>query len=212
MSKAKTKAKDPDQQAVYYAERVTFVDTLYDEPMHSSELLYLAGCLFDHDWWVKHKIPVPTIEPTGAKYRSSHATTRLYRGGGSVIRLAPCDINPWVLAHEAAHVAQFHFYNPDYNSDMADHGQEFRACYLNVAEILLGRGAAEDLNSNFDRHIFSASDSIVTVPSIDRSLDSDGIGIFPRWRMREQATEFEGLRQRIAATTGTPRLNGAIAL
>lgn len=209
-----TKTKqDPDKKAVYYAEEVTFVDTLYAEPMHSSELLYLAGCLFDHDWWVQHKIPVPTIEPTSAWHRSSHATVRLNPNGGTVIRLAPNDINPWVLAHEAAHVAQFHFYNPDYCPDMKDHGREFRACYRNVAEILLGSAAAVELELNFARHIFTADqNTILTVPGLDPTLDPEGTGIFPRWRMRQQADEFEGLRQRIAATISVPRLNGAISL
>lgn len=208
------KTKDPDKQAVYYSEEVTFLDTLYAEPMHSSELLYLAGCLFDHDWWVKHKIPVPTIEPTSAKDRSSHASVGLRRNAGSVIRLAPNDINPWVLAHEAAHVAQFHFYNPGFNPDLQNHGREFRACYVAVAEILLGVEAADELSLNFARRIPlpASPDTVLTVPYPETSLDPEGTGIFPRWRARQQADEFEGLRQRIAATIGVTKINGAIAL
>lgn len=208
----KDKINDPDQQAVYHAEALTFNETLYDAPMHSSELLYLAGCLFDHDWWASHKIPVPTIEPTGAKDTSSHATVRFWRNGGSIIRLSPYDINPRVLAHEAAHIAQYHFYNPDYNPEMQGHGREFRDTYLIVAEILLGSSAAKELSSAFARHVLSTPGTISTIPTPDPSLDPDGIGIFPRWRMREQADELEGLRQRIAATIKTPRINGAIAL
>lgn len=213
-----TRHNDPDRRAVYYAESLTFTDTLFDEPIHSSEFMYLAGQLFSHDWWVSNKIPVPFFEPTNGGHTSSHATVRSTRiGGESLIRMAPCDINPRVLAHEAAHIAQFHFYNPDY-VDVPGHGREFRACYLNVAEILLGRDAARALKANFDQRLRDDQQVkrdpgwILTVPDVDRALDNEGVGLFPAWRAREQATEFEGLRQRIMATVGVPRINGAIAL
>jgi hypothetical protein len=109
-------------------------------------------------------------------------------------------------------VAQFHFYNRDFNPDLTDHGREFRACYQKVTEILLGREAAMDLGITLDLYVSDKPGTIITVPSVDPSLDPDGVGIFPRWRSRKQADELEGLRQRIAATLGAPRLNGAIAL
>lgn len=209
---------DPDRKTVYHAESLAFGDTVFDEPVHSSEFLYLAGQLFAHDWWVSNKIPIPFFEPTNGS-DSSHATVRSTRiGGESIIRMAACDINPRVLAHEAAHIAQSHFYNPDF-VDIPGHGREFRACYLNVAEILLGRDAASNLKANFDAKLVDPFEGkrgqpgwILTVPDVDRALDNEGLGLFPRWRAREQATEFEGLRQRIKASLGQPRINGAISL
>lgn len=210
-----TQHNDPDQKILYRAEADAFGDTVFEEPIHTSEFLYLAGQLFSHDWWVANKIPTPFFEPS-RDGQPSHATVRSTRvGGESIIRMATCDITPRVLAHEAAHIAQMHFYNPDY-ADTTAHGIEFRACYLNVSEILLGRDAARDLKKNFNHRFVEptrgAPGWIVTVPDVDRAVDLEGVGIFPLWRSREQAEPLEGLRQRINASLGQPRINGAISL
>lgn len=219
------RTKDPDQQAVYYAEEVAFGGTLFGEPLHSDDLFTLADELFHTGWWDRLNIPVPRIEPTNGNHTSSHAECLFNIKGGSVIRLAPNQINPWTLAHEAAHVAQFYFY-PTYRvPNLEGHGREFRACYLNVAETLLGREAAAELRTNFDRRIPVRPEHqpgqpgwILTVPrlkpELDRPEDATGEGIFPLWRHRQMAKKITTIADRLAAANppGVHRLNGAIAL
>jgi hypothetical protein len=211
-----TKTLDPDQQAVYYAERTVFEGTLYDEPLHTDDLMGIANRLFATDWWQRPCIPSPIIEPTSSSDRNSYAS---YVRGANIdpyIRLAPHDINARILAHEAAHVAQFHFYNPT-NRRVESHGREFRAAYVSIAEIVLGRQAAVDLKAAFDRyipvrpeHAIGKPGSIVTVPKPDKAHDPEGIGLLPSLRLHQQLESMAALRP--TASSSGLRVNGAIAL
>lgn len=215
----KFRSKDPDQQAVYYAERVAFEDTLFSEPLHSDDFLRLADRLFTHDWWERYNIPVPVIEPTTSKDRTSYAWIICHDiCNGPVIRIAPTDINPWVLAHEAAHVAQYIFYKVGTYGPTESHGREFRATYLRVAEIVLGKEAADTLRDNFTQfitvrpeHVPGMPGSIMTIPRLRPEHDLTGMGLFPMWRLEQQADALKQLRQR-SLVSSAPRINGAIAL
>lgn len=208
------RSDDPDQQAVYYAERVAFEDTLYAEPLHSDDFMRLADRLFTHDWWERHNVPIPIIEPTTSKDSTSYAWLHYDRPEKDpVIRIAPTDINPWTLAHEAAHVAQYHFYTPGHHGDIESHGREFRATYLSVAEIVLGREAADRLRDNFTQfvpvrpqHAPGKPGSIMTVPR-----PTTGTGLFPSWRLEQQRDAMMRLQQSPTVSSAT-RINGAIAL
>jgi hypothetical protein len=212
---------DPDRQAVYYAEEVALLHTIHGRPIDIKDLLHLADQLFSHDWWARYKIPVPEIEPTLSHDDSSEAVTYCNMTGGNVIRLAPLDISPWSLAHEAAHIAQFYLYNIERRPDLEMHGREFRACYLITTEILLGRAAATELQINFDRRISVRPEHqpgqpgwIVTVPPLDATLDPEGVGIFPAWRTEQLAKEVTTLQERLALANppASHRLNGATVL
>ncbi len=214
-----TKYKDPDQQAVYYAERVTFEDTLFEEPLHSDDFMALANRLFTHDWWERHSIPVPIIEPTTSRDSTSYAWIHNERvGKDPIIRIAPHDINARVLAHEAAHIAQHYFYKWDSYGPIEAHGREFRATYLSVAEIALGRGATSTLGANLTQfvkvrpeHAPGQPGSIMCVPRPRPEHGPIGLGLYPTWRLERQTAELNQLRQRLPAVS-TPRISGAIAL
>lgn len=195
---------DPDQQAVYYSEEVAFANTLFAEPLHTEDLMTLADRLEQSEWWKRCRLPELIIEPTTAKDISSCAT---YDG---VIRIAPTQINAWTLAHEAAHIAQFAMYVDYLNPDLEGHGREFRACYLAIAEILLGQDAAYELRLNFERRFTRTYDTICTVPKVDPDADSDGI--YPRWAIEQSYIELVQLRRRMDLPRGYDRINGAIAL
>lgn len=201
---------DPDRKSVYYSEEISFQGTRFAEVLPDNDLLALAAELFLTGWWDRFKIPVPTVEPALPGDTFSYATSTLSRTGYvfDIIRLVPRDVSPWVLAHEAAHIAQFYFYPRDRRPDLEYHGREFRACYLNVAHTLLGQSAAEELKSHFDRrlptrpeHLPGNPGWILTVPPLrdeDRSLDPEGIGLFPRWRQAEEAKVITTLQERLA--------------
>lgn len=208
--------KDPDKQAVYFAEALVFDDTLFKDPLHTSDFLLLADRLFKSEWWVKHSIPVPVVEPTRASDTSSYARIFGNDSKEPLLRVSPFDVNAHTLAHEAAHVAQFYFYNPRHQLGFESHGREFRATFLVVTEILLGREAADDLRASFARHIAERPEhaagmpgSILTVPQVNADPESNAMGIYPAWRLSKQAAAFK----RATATLPTGlRLYGAIAL
>lgn len=210
---------DPDKQAVYYAEQVTFVDTLYAEPLHTADFMRLADRLFTHDWWERYNISVPVIEPTTAKDTTSYASIYCEKPEKDpIIRIAPTDINPWILTHEAAHIAQYHFYREDSYGVIESHGREFRATYLNVAEIVLGLDAADSLRRHFDQfvpvrpeHASGQPGSIMCVPRPRPEHDPAGIGLFPSWRIEKQNELLKQWHERPVVTSGQ-RINGAIAL
>lgn len=221
---ARSKRKDPDQDAVYHAEEIVFSNTLFEEPLHSDDLLHLADELFSHDWWEQFNIPTPTIEPTTSRDTTSSAQFFPSRSGGdALIRIAPHQVTPRILAHEAAHVAQDYFYSLTLRPDLEDHGREFRSAYLVVAEILLGRQAALNLADAFARfvpqrpeHAPGQKGWVVTLPRNRTSQDPERMGIYPAWRLRQQMEEADRLRKNIAAWTPSPtddlRIGGAIAL
>lgn len=208
---------DPDQQAVYYAEHVAFEDTLFETPLHSDDFMKLADRLFTHDWWERHNVPVPIIEPTTGRDTSSYAWLHNTRPEKDpVIRIAPMHINPWILAHEAAHVAQYHFYKLRHYGITESHGREFRATYLSVAEIVMGKEAADRLRVAFGRHVpvrpehaLGKPGSIMCVPRAKPEHDPAGLGIYPMWRLEQHQAEMKKLQQPVI-TPG--RINGAIAL
>lgn len=209
--------KDPDKQAVYYAERVAFEDTLFEASLQSGDFMRLADRLFTHDWWERYGVPVPVIEPTTSKDITSHV--EVHYGmieRDPVIRIAPTDINPWILTHEAAHVAQYYFYKADSYGKIEAHGREFRATYLSVAEIVLGREAADTLRDRFNQHITVRPEhavgmpgSIMCVPKPRHEHDPTGLGLYPTWRLEKQR---EALQQLRPVVSSIPRINGAIAL
>lgn len=213
----KRRPVDPDQQAVYYAERVTFEDTLFEAPLHSDDFMRLADRLFTHDWWERHNIPVPIIEPTTSKDTTSYAWLHDTKPEKDpVIRIAPMHINPWILAHEVSHVAQYHFYSLRHYGQTESHGREFRATYLSIAEIVLGQEAADTLRDNFTQfikvrpeHAPGKPGSIMCVPRPKPEHDPAGCGLYPLWRLEEQIAALQQLRPIV---TSVPRLNGAIAL
>lgn len=210
---------DPDQQAVYYAERVAFDGTLFADPLHSDDFMRLADRLFTHDWWVRHNLPVPIIEPTTREDKTSYAWIHQWDPHKDpIIKIAPTDINAWVLSHEAAHVAVYGFYNVKTYGLHESHGREFRATYLSVAEIMLGKDAALSLRDNFDRfvavrpkHAPGMPGSILCVPKPRAEHDPSGMGIFPTWRLERQKALMDAWNAR-PVVSSTPRINGAIAL
>lgn len=210
------RSKDPDQQAVYHAEQVTFEDTLFEAPLHSDDFMRLATDLFAHDWWERNGIPVPIIAPTTGRDTTSSAWVHCGTNMDPVIKIAPVQINAWTLAHEAAHVAQYHLYTPGgYAYDnIESHGREFRATYLSVAEILLGREAADALRDNFTQFVGvrpGVLRSILITPLPRREHGPADMGLFPAWRLAQQQADFARLQQRIPAPS-VQRINGAIAL
>lgn len=202
-------SSDPDKQAVYYAESVTFDGTLFTEPLHTNEITELAYRLFSHSWWTVNSIPVPIIKPTTGNDTSSYA--RIYHpysiygdDRDSTIHISPHDINAHTLAHEAAHVAQYHLFPLAMNPHIRSHGPEFRAVYLTVANILLGFDVVDTLADNFTRFL---SDDSLQNQSLD--LDTDTIGIYPEWRL---AKTIADLVKVLPPGDNNLRMSGAIAL
>lgn len=198
------KKTDPDQQAVYYAERVAFENTLFAEDLHSDDFITLAEMLFASDWWERNKVPVPHIEPTTSRDTTSYAWVHLHDPSRDpIIRIAPHDINVWILTHEAAHVAQYHLYPGAAQS----HGQEFRDTYLEVARIVLGDEAADNLAANF--RMFIPLHGSPYRPDFSASRpDVLGVGLYPSWRLEKHLQNISALD--LAPTIS--RVNGAIAL
>lgn len=195
---------DPDKQAVYDAEEFVFGGTLFDELVTDADITELADELFGSDWWSKNKIPTPEIRlrrlEAGTSMASSYHPSS---GRPPTIHFTYEQVNPWTLAHEASHIAQYHLYNYP-ATPLQGHGPEFRQVYVTVAEILCGREAAQNLATSFAMRVaprpFSASTcSIVT---------ANAEGIFPRWRLRKQLEQMK----RIQPDTPSIRINGAIAL
>lgn len=172
---------DPDRQAVYYAERLTFEETLFQDQLLTEEFINLAARLFSHPWWVERSIPVPTINPTTGRDTSSYAL--LYHPHSAAdemdpaLHIAPNQIDAHTLAHEAAHVAQYHIYPMALNPGIQSHGLHFRAVYLIVTSILLGYDASTALADNFSRHLPDHS----WLPYAKDLEDVGGHGIYKRW-------------------------------
>jgi hypothetical protein len=196
--------RDRDKRAVYDAEEFVFQGTLFNELVTDADIQELGDELFGSDWWVKNKIPVPELSLRRMDAAASMAATYHPSSGRAPdICFTYQQINPWTLAHEAAHVAQHHLYQYPH-VQLEGHGPEFRQVYLMVTEILCGREAAQSLAASFATRVpprpFSASTcSLVT---------TDAEGIFPRWRLRKQLEEMKRLQPK----TESIRINGAIAL
>lgn len=208
--------RDRDKSAVYYAESVVFDNTLFDSPLHSDDFIALANSLFAHDWWERHGIPIPIIEPTTSKDTTSYALTQCDNPHiDPIIRIAPCHITAHTIAHEASHIAQYHFYNPSSYGPVESHGREFRATYLSVVEIVLGEKAAHDLRVKFTEFVKVRPESapglpgsVMCVPRPKRECDPSGMGLYQMMRLRQDVEEIRKLH----TAPRTPRLNGAIAL
>lgn len=207
------KRKDPDRKAVYNAEEVAFAGTIAEEPLQVDNLLHLADELFNHDWWQSSRLPTPEIEPTRWWEFSSHAEVRCNQSV-SIIRLRPDDYTPWFLAHEAAHIAQYNLIPEELNPTLEGHGREFRKCFLIVSEILLGRVASSELWRDFERRFPAGLGDLPAIPTLDSSLDPDGLGIFPRWRARRirEADVAYRLIHGAKRRPSTTRVGGEIVL
>jgi hypothetical protein len=195
---------DPDKQAVYDAEGSVFEDTLFDELVTDADINELADELFGSDWWQQNEIPVPELRLRRLEASASVANTyHPSSGRRPEIRFIYEQVNPWTLAHEAAHVAQHHLYRYPV-TPMESHGPEFRRVYLTVTEILCGCRAAQDLAAAFTLHVnprpLTASVWTLSIP--------DAEGIFPRWRLRKQLEQMK----RHQPVSELSRINGAIAL
>jgi hypothetical protein len=197
--------RDPDKRAVYDAEGFVFEGTLFDELVTDAAIQELADELFGSDWWQMNEIPVPELRLRRLEASASMANTyHPNTGRPPEIRFTHDQINPWTLAHEAAHVAQHHVYRYPANP-LEGHGPEFRRIYVDVAEILCGKQAAKALAASFAQRISprpAADGLVVSAPNPDTE------GIFPRWRLRRQLEEMK----RIQPDTPSIRINGAIAL
>jgi hypothetical protein len=198
---------DPDRQAVYYAESLTFEETLFSDQLHTDEFVELAVSLFNHSWWVENSIPVPSIKPTTGRDTASYA--RLYHPHSAAderepaLHIAPNQIDAHTLAHEAAHVAQYHIYPMALNPGIQSHGLHFRAVYLIVTSILLGYDACTSLADNFSRFIPDHS-------WLPYAKDLEGIGgrgIYQKWCLDRSLSAINNLK---VPTSG--RNNGPIAL
>jgi hypothetical protein len=202
---------DPDRQTVYYAEGLAFEGTLYTEALHTKEFTELAWRLFTHPWWARNSIPVPIILPTDGNDTASCA--KIYHPYSIYgddrepeLHISPYDINVHTLAHEAAHVAQYHFFPLAKNPNVQDHGEEFRTTYVTIANILLGSDAAAMLSDSFSRFF---PDFAWNTFLLD--LDDSGSGIYPTWRAIRSADALLQTTKN-APKTSPLRINGAIAL
>lgn len=210
--------KDPDREQVYAAEEAVFESTTYATPMRSDDLLELADCLYQHDWWQMNNIPVPIIEPAKWRDRHSKAIVHVNRTNlDPVIRLRKEDVCPWILAHESAHVAQFHFCRRSIEK-LTSHGVEFRDSYLAVTEILFGTNAAARLRSQFNS--FPLVPALGVIP-LATDKGASRYGLYGRWADEQHSKELRRYLTRTQSmghlskrqSTGDPdRINGAIAL
>lgn len=196
--------KDPDKQAVYDAEEFVFGNTLFDELVTDADIQEMADELFSSDWWIKNKIPTPLLRLRRLEAGASMASAYMPSSGRPPeIKFTYEQINPWTLAHEASHIAQYHLCQYPH-APVEGHGVEFRQAYLTVTEILCGRQAAQDLATSFAMRVsprpFSASSCTLT--------SRDPEGIFPRWRLRKQLEQMK----RVQSDMPSIRINGAIAL
>lgn len=199
-----SKSTDPDKQAVYEAEEFVFGGTLFDELITDADIQELADELFGSDWWVKNKIPTPELRLRRLEAGSSVASTYHPNSGRPpAIRFTYEQVNPWTLAHEAAHIAQHHLTQYPH-VPVEGHGVEFRQAYLVVTEILCGRQAAQDLAMSFAMRVSPRPFSASTCTLNSR----DPEGIFPRWRLKRQLEQMKAHQPQ----TESIRINGAIAL
>lgn len=199
MSKA-----DPDQQSVYYAERLVFENTLYDELVTDSDIHALAEELFCSDWWQANKIPTPVLRHRRREALRSVATS-FHPSYGRPPEISFCvdQINPWILAHEASHVAQHHLFNVMSNSAVKDHGPEFRDVYLSITHVFLGEQAAKDLKISFSR--FTPPTPVIA--GIERPNTNITEGILQKFRVRRQVENMNKVASNISG-----KINGAIPL
>lgn len=202
--------QDPDQQAVYYAERLVFEDTLYEEAVGDADIKALADELFGSDWWQANRIPVPTLHHR--RLEALNSCANFYTSNRPPeIRFCAEQINAWILAHEASHIAQYHIWG----TGTASHGVEFRSAYVTIAGILLGSTAATDLLNSFNRFL----PGLEAQPNVPEAEKPDGI--YQIWRARQavdqlnrtiarqRAMDLHPSNQRPSTLT---RINGAIPL
>jgi hypothetical protein len=197
---------DPDQDAVYYAESLVFENTLFNELVTDADIQELADELFYSDWWTQNNLPVPLLRVRrleATRSIANHFPTN--SGRRPEIAFAAEQVNPWTLAHEAAHIAQYELFQSPFRT-IQSHGPEFRTAYVAVADVFCGRQAAWDLMNSFTTHLPARSN--VAVHTALTSRDEDPEGIFPRWRLRQQLTEIK----RFQPAPDPIRINGAIAL
>lgn len=216
------KRRDPDQSAVYHAEKMVFENTLYEEVLSDADFMDLAKCLFVSEWWLRHDIPTPEIKPRRREATNSYARS-FHPDWGAPPEMRFClgQTNPWILAHESAHIATDHLFDSVLNPTIESHGREYRACYLLVAEILLGSDAAKRLEASFDMFV-RLRPGQPQAPTISNTVqrDDESEGIFPAFRRRRQIEEIERARQRAkdlhphsrSRTVAVERINGAIPL
>jgi len=178
---------DPDRQSVYYAERTVFTDTEYDKRLSEGDFIRLFNRLFEHDWWERHNIPIPVVEPTLVEDGDSPSYALLDTenvANDPILRIAEHQVNACILAHEASHLAAYHFYKQHSYGLIECHGREYRATFAAVAEIVLGVEAATKLRkafSNFIKvrpeHAPGMPGSIMTVPRPKPEHDPFGVGL-----------------------------------
>lgn len=200
---------DPDRQSVYYAEALTFEETLFTDPLHTTEFMELANLLFHSPWWSSNSIPTPVIEAIlghrnepRASYAEVYHPHSAYDEGLSYIRIAPDQIDVHTLAHEAAHVAQYHIFPIRLNPHIQSHGKEFRATYLMITSILLGYNACVSLADNFSRFIPDHS----WLPYAGDLEDlAGGPGIYKQWCLARSLAALKDIKV-------TPTGRGPIAL
>lgn len=202
-------SSDPDQQAIYYAESLTFDETLFVDQLHTDEFIELATLLFSHSWWAENSITIPSIKPTTKRDTASHARIyHPYSAAGddreAVLHIAPSQIDVHTLAHEAAHVAQYHLFPVRLNPHLQSHGKEFRAVYLMVVSILLGYDACVALADNFSRFIPDHS----WLPYAADLESLGGTGIYKQWCLARSLTAINDIK----ITTVQGRTSGPIAL
>lgn len=199
---------DPEQDATYFAEDTVFEGTLFDVTVTDADIQTLAEELFGSDWWQSQGIPMPSLSLRRLEAQASHARSyHPWSDKTPEIRFCVSQVNPHILAHEAAHVAADHLFATHYNSDIQAHGPEFRATYLAVAKLFLGERAADDLSSAFNKYTKPLTAGQITLADPDNVPYPEGI--FPRWR---NLRNIEEMRRITAENSGPERIAGAIAL
>lgn len=198
--------RDVDKGRVYEAEDFVFQGTLFAELVTDRDITELADELFASDWWVQNKIPVPEIQlqrldaPASMAYAYNPVS-----GRPPEIRFTYEQVNPWTLAHEAAHIAQYHLCQYPH-VPVEGHGPEFRRAYYTVTEILCGQKAAQDLGMSFATRLPPRTP--LRDPAFPPNPSRDTEGIFPRWRTRKQVEALNAFKP----AHDPLRINGAIAL
>lgn len=132
-------SRDVNKSRVYYAERLVFAETLFEEAMGGA-VVELFEAIVASPWWRSEVGATPKLEP--ARREANHS----YAKGAFLVRLAEHDQNAWSLTHELAHIA--HSAVDRTHTDQG-HGPEFRRWYVDLTVVVGGQEAADRLAKSF---------------------------------------------------------------
>ena len=164
-------SRDIHKSRVYYAEKLVFAETLFNEGMGAA-VVELFEAIVTSPWWRSEVVVTPTLEPK--RREANHSTAH----GSNKVRLAVSQEDAWTLIHELAHVA-----HSAVDRTYADqgHGPEFRRWYVDLTVVVGGQEAADRLAKSFIENGLPLAERTCAAP-----VAPGPYGLYGLWRALRQ--------------------------